>query len=121
MNRGLFDLPNWTYGTNARGSVSSGDLATADGTYMTILPTAFIAVRNLKIKGKWGAKDENYIQQKISASASFGWGPFSINGSYESGSVSYSARDENGCRTLSASGLQIMGYICPILPLAPKA
>lgn len=121
MNSLVFDLPGWTYGLVQNGGVSSGNPATAEGTLMTIVPTAFIAVRDLKIAASWSQAESDYIREHISGSAGFGWGPFSIGGSYQSDSSEYKFKSEFDGQTISASGLQIMGFICTVLPFAPKA
>jgi hypothetical protein len=121
LNGMVFDLPGWTYAPVQAGGISSGNPATADGTLMTIVPTGFIAVRDLKISAKWSSAESDNIRKQLSASAEFGWGPFSIGGSYQSDSTEYKFKSEFDGRTISAPGLQIMGYICTVLPLAPKA
>jgi hypothetical protein len=121
MNSLLFDLPGWTYGPVQTGGISSGNPATADGTLMTIVPTAMLVVRDLKMSANWSKAESDFIRKTTSASASVGWGPFSIGGSYQSNSSDYKFKSEFDGRTISAPGLQIMGYVCTVLPLAPKA
>ncbi|MFM2432234.1 MAG: hypothetical protein RLZZ511_3448 [Cyanobacteriota bacterium] len=121
MNGMVFDLPGWTYSPVAAGGVSSGNPATAEGTLMTIVPTGFIAVRDLKISANWSSAESDYIRKQLSANAGFGWGPFSIGGAYKSDSSQFNFKSEFDGRTINAPGLQIMGYICTVLPLAPKA
>jgi hypothetical protein len=121
LNGMIFDLPGWTYGPVQKGGVSSGDPATADGTLMTVMPTAFLAVRDLKITANWSKAESDDIRSKLNASAKVGWGPFTIGGSYQSDSSSHKFQSEFDGRTISASGLQIMGYIGTVLPVAPKA
>ncbi len=121
LNGLVFDLPGWTYGPVPKGGVSSGSVATANGTLMTIMPTAFLAVRDLKISASWSKAESDYIREKTSGSAGFSWGPFAIGGSYQSDSSEYKFKSEFDGRTISAPGLQIMGYACTVLPLAPKA
>jgi hypothetical protein len=120
MNPMIFDLPGWTYKPLGKGGISSGNPARADGTLMTIVPTAFIAVRDLRITARWSQQESNLIKQATSGSSRFGWGPFSVGGSYSSNSSEYHFKSEFDGRTLSAPGLQIMAFIGTVIPLAPK-
>jgi hypothetical protein len=120
MNPMIFDLPGWTYKPLGKGGISSGNPARADGTLMTIVPTAFIAVRDLRITASWSQQESNLIKQATSGSSRFGWGPFSVGGSYSSNSSEYHFKSEFDGRTLSAPGLQIMAFIGTVMPLSPK-
>jgi hypothetical protein len=121
LNGLIFDLPGWTYTPLQKGGISSGNPATADGTLMTVMPTAFLAVRDLKITANWSKAESDTIRTRLSASAKVGWGPFTIGGSYQSDSSSHKFQSEFDGRTISAPGLQIMGYVGTVLPVAPKA
>jgi hypothetical protein len=117
----IFDLPGWTYGPVQKGGVSSGNPDTSANTLLTIVPTGFIVVRDLKISANWGKQDADSIKKATSGGGSFGWGPFSIGGSYQSGSSESNFQSEFDGRTLSAPGLQIMAFISTVMPFAPKA
>jgi hypothetical protein len=120
MNPLIFDLPGWTYGPVPKGGISSGNPKNADGTLMTVLPTGFIVVRDLKISATWSQQESDFIREKTKASASFGWGPFSVGGSYQSESSNFHYKSEFDGRTLSAPGPQLMAFICTVLPVSPK-
>jgi hypothetical protein len=121
MNASVFDLPGWIYPPVQKGGFSSGSPATADGTIMTIMPTAFLAVRDLKISADWSAAESDFIRTKLNVSGEFGWGPFTIGGSYKSDSTEKKFKSEFNGGTISAPGLQIMAFICTVLPLCPPA
>ena len=121
MNPLIFDLPGWTYGPVSKGGISSGNPKTADGTLMTVVPTGFIVVRDLKIKATWSQQESDFIREKTEAKASFGWGPFSVGGSYQSESSNFHYKSDFDGQTLSALGPQLMAFICTVLPVSPKS
>lgn len=120
MNPMIFDLPGWKYGVMGKGSIASGNPATADGRIMPLLPTGFIVVRDLKISATWSSAEKDYISKSTKGGGSFGWGPFSVGGSYESNSTNFRFQSEFDGRTLSAPGLQLMAFINTVLPMSPK-
>lgn len=115
----VFSLPGWSWPPQPVGGFSSGDPKNAGNTPFTILPTALIVTRDLKISATWGKTDLDMIKKATSGSASFGWGPFSVGGSYSSGSSSKKFKSEFDGRTLSAPGLQIAGWLCTVVPKCP--
>lgn len=121
MNGLIFALPDWTYGQLKAGGISSGNPQTADGTLMTIVPTAFIVVRDLKISATWSKSNSDLIKKATSGGGRMSFGPFSIGGSYQSNSSDFKFKSEFDGRTITASGLQIMSFISTVLPLSPKA
>jgi hypothetical protein len=93
-------LRNWFLPGYARADISNGS---ADGGLMPLLPSGFVAVRNLTIVAQWSEADLAAVQ----ASASFG--PFSLLGrSFEAGTGA-----------LTAPGTQIIGWFCEALPVLP--
>jgi hypothetical protein len=49
---------------------------------MPVLPLYLIVVRNLELSGAFSTQEQTTWEQQIRASASVGWGPFSLSGSY---------------------------------------
>ena len=81
MNSLIFDLPGWVYPPVQEGGISSGNPAITDGTLMTIVPTGFIVVRDLKIEADWSEAERDYIK-KNSRYQRTGWlGTFLSQGS----------------------------------------
>jgi hypothetical protein len=118
LNALLFALQGWSLPDNPRGSFSDGTKTQHD-TVFPLLPVAFVAVRNLTIKANWGKKDLDLIEKKLSSKASFGIGPFSVSGSYASGSTDKRTSSEFDGRTITSKGLQIVAWICAVNPLSP--
>lgn len=49
---------------------------------MPVLPQYLIVVRNLELSATFSSEEKDFYNKQIQANASFGWGPFSIGGSY---------------------------------------
>jgi hypothetical protein len=49
---------------------------------MPVLPAVFFVARNVKLSGNWKEEDERFFATQTQTRASFGWGPFSVSGSY---------------------------------------
>lgn len=81
-----------------RGTGDLTDLKTPG--YMSLLPVAFVAVRNLQISAKWSVEDRKKLLDAMS------FGPFTVAGSAGTGHV-------------SERGLQIIGWILQRLPALP--
>ncbi len=114
----LYDVNGWSLTGQKEGSISDGT-KTQSGNMMPILPTAFIAIRNLKISAKWGKEDYELITSKLATKASFGWGPFRISGNYESSSSDMTHTTKFDGTTIESSGLQIIGWINTVLHKSP--
>src|SRR5262249_9582151 len=74
-----------------------------DSGLLPVLTSGFVAIRNLKISSNWSNND----LQAMQGSASLG--PFSLVGR------TYAA----GTGTLTAPGIQIIGWFCEALPVLP--
>jgi hypothetical protein len=123
LNGSIFGMSGWNMGAAfPPGAISTGSLSTATAqTVMPLIPTAFVAARNVQITGDWGEQDMQAIQSATSGSASVGWGPFQISGSYSSSSSqsSFSSTFQNG--TITIPGLQIIAFVSQVLPEVPPA
>jgi hypothetical protein len=88
-------VPGYTPGAFATGNADN------PAGLMPAMPVAFIAIKDLNISATWTSDDVKSIEDRI------GFGPFSLVGSTF---VS---------NTLSCPGVQIIGWICQIMPLLP--
>lgn len=119
MNQLLYDVGGWSIGkAGGKGSISNGTKV-QDEKMMPILPTAFIAVRDLEITAKWGKEDYDLITSKLETKASFGWGPFRVSGNYESSSRDMTHTTKFDGTTIKSDGLQIVGWINTVLHESP--
>lgn len=115
----LYDVKGWNIGEAGGADSISNGTKTQEGKMMPILPTAFIAVRDLKISADWGKEDKDLITSKLSTKASFGWGPFRVSGSYESSDRDMTHTTKFDGTTISSDGLQIIGWINTVLHKSP--
>jgi hypothetical protein len=83
-------------------------------------PTQAIFARNLVIESDDFASAYEQHSKSFSASASGGWGPFTINGNYSkaSGGTSFNL-NRQGAR-ISVPGMQIIAFISHLIPKAPN-
>jgi len=118
LNALLFGLLGWHTTGAQKGGYSNGTKQ-QNNTLFPLLPVSFVAVRNLSITADWGRKDQDLITKRLAANASFGWGPFSLSGSYASGSTDKTFKSEFDGRTISNNGLQILAWVCSVVPACP--
>lgn len=121
LNFLLFSMKGWTTTAYSAYELSNGTKTQKPNTPFPNLPTSFIAVRDLKITATWGQEDSSFISSKLSTSASVGWGPFAISGSYSQGSEDKKFNSDFDGRTISNDGLQIIGWVNTIVPACPPA
>ncbi len=116
----LLKLMGWHMVGQPAGSLSNGHLVNNPG-LLPLLPTAFIAIRDLQIRGTWSQKDRSIAELSTAGSGNVGFGPFALSGRYgtdQAGNV-YTARFDG--QTLSAPGLQILGWINQLIPFSPPS
>lgn len=116
MLKSLLELSGWTLPGQAAGSLSSGTLENNPGIF-PLLPIGFIAIRDLRIQASWGKSDRALAAQATSDKETLGFGPFALSGHYAESLQSYKSSFDG--TTISAPGLQILGWINLVLPYAP--
>jgi hypothetical protein len=107
----LLHLPGWTIDGLTAGAISNGRSDTNPG-MLPLLPTGFIAIKDLTISGAWSAADQQATQAALSSSSTASFGPITL----AAGGASLGAF--NGA-TLSVPGIQIIAWTCATVPLAP--
>jgi hypothetical protein len=116
----LFTLPKWDLGdAYPPGGLSKGPGQDNSKSVFPLYPIAFVAVKNVRITANWGASDRDAISKAIHGGGSVGYGPFSIGGNYSNSSTEehFHARQEGN--TVIVDDVQIIGWICRIVPFAP--
>jgi hypothetical protein len=111
LNPLLFRLSGWSLGGIPVGTFSNGSSETNPGVF-PLLPIGFVAVRDLKISGKWTDADKATAKTATSGSVSAAFGPFTLA---TSGTVH---ADFDGS-TLTVPGIQIIAWVCTLMPLLP--
>jgi hypothetical protein len=94
----------WYSLTNLAGDYSTGKNSADNKGLLRCIPKAMIVVKDLDISAQWSAAD---IQM---ASSSFGFGCFNISNSPPITSAS---------QQLSAPGIQVIAWICEVIPQLP--
>ncbi len=112
----LLKMGGWYIPGQAAGWLSTGTLQDNSGAF-PMMATALIAVRDLEIRATWGKQDREIATLCSSTSQPIGFGPFALSGKYGKSGSSYSSRFDGV--TISAPGIQILGWINQITPYAP--
>ncbi len=119
LNFLLFGVDGWKTQTYPTVGKLSNGTKTQTNSLFPLLTTSFVAVRDLQITADWGKEDMEAIQKSLSTKASFGWGPFSVSGSYSKSSSDKKFASEFDGTTISNPGLQIIGWVCSVVPNSP--
>ena len=64
--------------------------------------------------------ENSYFASQTAASASVGWGPFSVRGNYSRNETRKTHDCVRNAAGLEAPGMQILGFICQFLPECPN-
>jgi hypothetical protein len=118
LNPSLFSLRGWSTAGRSPGAYSNGNSSDNSGIF-PLLTTSFIVARDLKISASWSHTDLQTASKSINASASVGWGPFSLSGSYSNSSSSRRFNSSFDGTTITMSGMQIVAWLSTIVPFCP--
>ena len=101
---------------------SGGDIAGAQAPSgpMTVIPTAVILSKGLKIVGSFDNTIVDKLNTEIRANASVGIGPFSISGQFAMKDHSESNRGTIALNGIEAPDVQIIALICEVMPKCPN-
>jgi len=86
---------------------------------MPFLPTHIIMIRNVKLSANFGHNDQTFIASQFQTNASFGYGPFSISGSYSESNSQQRVNGHFESGTLTIANPQIFAFIGTLLPKSP--
>jgi hypothetical protein len=115
----VLKLRGWHFAGQPAGSFSTGQVDINPGSF-PLLPTAFIAIRDLRISGTWGKNDRSIAELAAAGTGNtVAFGPFALSGKYgtdQAGSI-YNAKFDG--QTLTVDGLQILGWINQVVPFSP--
>jgi hypothetical protein len=121
------NLGNWfIVGDYKKNCISNGKMAQqlptggVEPAFLPSLVTSLILVKDLKIKwDNWQSQWSSY-SSSTSASASIGWGPFSVHGHYSHGTQQRDFQADASGEALTVHGIQLLGYISTINPPSPQ-
>ncbi|MCF3129509.1 hypothetical protein [Streptomyces olivochromogenes] len=83
-------------------------------------PLQALFVKNLTIRSASLAQAFQHHASSVSVSASVGWGPFTINGSYSHSESDQHFHSENDGATIRVPGMQIIGFVNHLLGKTPN-
>lgn len=110
---------NWYLKDERAGSVSHGDARSLSNTLLLpLVPTRVIAARDIQLTGNWSKETREEITRNLSSGASFGFGPFSLGGTYEQGDASKTMTSRFEGNTLKVDGMQWLGVVASCPPRA---
>ncbi|HYP39648.1 MAG TPA: hypothetical protein VEX13_04740 [Chloroflexia bacterium] len=126
MNPLVFSSSAWrwakgtpVYGTQfSSGADIQGDIAPQGS--MTVIPTAAILSRNVKVSGAFDNTIVQDLNRQISADASVGIGPFAIAGRFNMEHHEGSQKGTIASDGIEAKDVQIVALVCEILPKSPN-
>ncbi len=84
-----------------------------------MLTQSFIVISNLEITATWSDFDKDQINKAVSGGIDVGWGLFSLSASYSSNSSNEKVKFDEATAKLTVPGVQIVGWVCNIVPLSP--
>jgi hypothetical protein len=98
------------------GDISHGQIPQGD---MPFLPTGLLIARKVTISGQWDQTDLQFFHDHVSGGASFGFGPFSFGGHYESDEKRQTYQAKLTGNTITFTDPQILGIYCYVLQKSP--
>jgi hypothetical protein len=87
---------------------------------MPFIPTHFILVRNVRISANFSHNDQTFVANQFQTSASFGWGPFSVSGSYSEANSDAVANGSFDGASFTIGQPQIIAFTGFLLPMCPN-
>jgi hypothetical protein len=123
MNPLVLSSRGWRFLAGTSGPLSTGGDIFNDVVptgQMTVIPTAAILSKDLQIKGTFDKTVVESMNQKIAAKASVGFGPFTIAGQFNMENHSGSEKGTIATNTISAPDIQLMAFVCEVLPQCPN-
>lgn len=126
LDTSLLNLKNWfLMGDYKKGCISNGAMGqelpqnAIEPTFLPSIVTSLVLIKDLSIKWSNWQSDWAGHSETTSASASVGWGPFSVNGSYSHHGEKRDFKADASGESLVVPGIQLIGYVSAINPLSP--
>lgn len=118
----IFRLKHWsTNSVNNAGEISNGKIDSSNKMgLIPMYPVAFVVAKDIRIKANFSHEDEEHIKEAARTSASVGWGPFSIGGSYGYGKTEDHFHSDYQNGEIRVPGLQIIAWVSRVIPYSPN-
>lgn len=98
----------------------AGNAVQYPGGVMPMIPTGFLIVRNATVTGNFQKNFKEYFKETLSASASGGFGPFRVRGSYNDTTEKTDIEATTADNGFTVGHPQIIGFFAEVLPLSPN-
>jgi hypothetical protein len=127
LDAGVFRSKKWVWRDANEEMVSYGKFDITDVNNkqfkgrMPLYPTSIILVRKVALSADWGNDFASHINTHTNASGGWGWGPFSVGGSYGNSKDTKYSRVQASGSSLEIPDVQIIGWICQVLPKCPQS
>lgn len=121
FSESLFRLGSWYTNLVEKGGISNGKIDSSNAkNLIPMYPVAFVVAKDIIIKANFSHEDEEHIKESVKSSASVGFGPFSIGGSYGYGKTEdkFNSDYQNG--EIRVPGMQIIAWVSRLIPLSPQ-
>jgi hypothetical protein len=126
LDTSLLNLKNWfLMGDYKKACISNGTMGqelpqnAIEPTFLPSIVTSLILIKDLSIKWDNWKADWDSHSETTSASASVGWGPFAVHGSYSHHDQQRNFSADSEGESLTVPGIQLIGYVSTINPSAP--
>lgn len=87
---------------------------------MPVLPTYVVVARNVSISAAFSDEEKRFVEDTLSGSASGGYGPFSVKGSYSSTTTQEDVVGSFDGTTLKIANPQIIAFMGTLMPRSPN-
>ena len=114
----MFYNHGWKFATDD--PLSNGLMPPATNGRLPMYVSSIIVARNLKASLDMTSTHNHSVSDHFSSSGSIGWGPFSLRGNYERNSGSHSHDFDHDASSISCPGMQIIAFVCTVLPKTPN-
>ncbi|ELR64395.1 hypothetical protein C942_02575 [Photobacterium marinum] len=118
MNSLLFRTEGWWLNEQPAGKISNGSLKDNSNSMLPLMPVAFVVMSDVEITANFSSEDKKHIESATSGSASVGWGPFRIGGSYSHSSSHDSFKSTFDGSTIKVPGMQIVAWVSEVTPMS---
>jgi hypothetical protein len=123
LDASVFRSRKWTWTDPTEEMISFGKFDQTKKLFegrMPLLPTSLILVRRVVLASNWGSTVTNDVRSGLSAGGGFSFGPFRVGGNYGNSSHSASSRVQVTDAGIEIPDVQIIGWLCDILPRSPN-
>lgn len=87
---------------------------------MPFYPEEMLVVRNVKLSANFTETDNTVVTSHLQAGASFGYGPFSISGSYSEDTSEVDTSGTFDGATITITQPQILAFLGSLMPVCPN-